>query len=284
MPIAKIADGRIRYEILGEGSQSIVVTPGGRGALEAVMPLGERLAEEGYRVLLHDRRNCGASDLMLAGRLSEQELWADHLFELLDRHNALPVIASGGSAGCRLSLLLALRHPEATRGLLLWSVTGGRVAAERLGYNYYGRFIEAAQRGGMHAVAETQFFAERIAQNPSGRERLLETDVDAFINLFSGWRGFFHAGAELPVIGGTEEKLRTIGAPACVVPVNDEVHPLLVGEHLAELLPDAEVHRLRSDEERNALAGKSMQEIRADSLRRLGDIYGDFLSRRFPIG
>ena len=52
------------------------------------------------------------------------------------------------------------------RGLLLWRVTGGRVAAERLARQYYSEYIELAQRGGMAAVCESEYFRERIAAGP----------------------------------------------------------------------------------------------------------------------
>ena len=69
-----------------------------------------------------------------------------------------------------MSLLLALRHPDAVKGLLLWHVTGGAVAAERLGYNYYEQFIEDAERDGMQGVVDSEFFAERIAETrPTAR-------------------------------------------------------------------------------------------------------------------
>ena len=151
-----------------------------------------------YRVIIYDRRNCGASDVVIGGDLSEQEIWADDLNELLSRIDASPAYVGGGSAGCRVALLLALRHPEAVKGLLLWHVTGGAVAAERLGYNYYEQFIEAAERDGMKGVVESDFFAERIAENPSNRERLLAMDVQEFITTMRRWRTFFTA--DKPVI------------------------------------------------------------------------------------
>ena len=52
-----------------------------------------------------------------------------------------------------------------------------------MGYNYYEQFIEDAERGGMKGVAESEFFAERIAENPANRERLLAMDVQEFIGV-----------------------------------------------------------------------------------------------------
>jgi 2-hydroxy-6-oxonona-2,4-dienedioate hydrolase len=58
---------RIRYELLGSGPL-LVLTPGGRFSYEfpGVRPLAERLAGR-YTVVLWDRPNCGASDIVLSG-------------------------------------------------------------------------------------------------------------------------------------------------------------------------------------------------------------------------
>ena len=47
-----------------------------------------------------------------------------------------------------MSLAFALRYPQAVRGLLLWRVTGGVFAAQRLAREYYGQYIAALQAGG----------------------------------------------------------------------------------------------------------------------------------------
>ena len=78
----------------------------------------------------------------------------------------LPAFVGGSSSGCRTALLFALRHPDAVRALLLWRVTGGRFACERLAQEYYGQFIEAAKQGGMAAVCEMEHWKERIAARP----------------------------------------------------------------------------------------------------------------------
>jgi pimeloyl-ACP methyl ester carboxylesterase len=273
MPTALIHGVNINYEVLGDQGPWVVLTPGGRNGMEGVRILGSRLTAAGYRVLLHDRRNCGASDVLIEGDKSEQEIWADDLYELLGRLDALPVIAGGGSAGCRLSLLLHLRHPGSVRMLLLWWVSGGPVAAERLGHNYYGQFIEAAQAGGMAAVCATDFFSERIAQNASNRERLMAMEPRHFIDVMTRWREFFWRSAHLPVIGVSEEQLRSIDLPACIVPGNDEVHPLAVGENAHRLIAGSELHYVLAPGDASpALSQEERQE-------RLAEIFTGFLAR-----
>src|SRR5205814_3051892 len=136
----------------GERGAWLALSPGGRRSLDMVRSLAQRMASAGYRVLLHDRRNCGLSDIVIGGEASEYEIWADDLYDLLSRLNALPAVVGGGSSGCRLSLLFALKYPAGVRALLLWRVTGGAFAAERLTENYYGQYIRAARQSGMAAV------------------------------------------------------------------------------------------------------------------------------------
>ena len=230
----------IHYEVMGSG-QPIVFIPGGRASKDLVRPVAERMASQ-YRVVIHDRRNCGASDIVIAGESSEQEIWVEDLAQFIRQFDMAPAYVGGWSAGCRISLLLAIRYPELVKGLLLGWVTGGSVAAEQLAYQYYGEFIEAADRDGMAAVAKTQFFAERIAENPANRERLLSMDVREFIEVMSCWRTFFTEASGQPVIGATEEQLAFIRAPTAIVAGNDEMHTLSAAQNLHRLLPQSEFH------------------------------------------
>lgn len=244
MPLMKVRGAAINYEVLGDRGPWVALAPGGRRAMDAVRGLAQLISASGYRVLIHDRRNCGASDVVIDGDESEYQIWADDLHEMLSQLGALPAYIGGSSSGCRLSLLFALRYPQAVRALLLWRVTGGRFAAERLAQQYYGQFIAAAREGGMAAVCATEHFRACIAARPENRKRLMDMDPARFTAVMAHWSDYFLAGADLPVIGATGEALRSIAAPACVVPGNDKTHSRPVGENLHRLLPDAELHVL----------------------------------------
>ena len=187
MPAATIRGAHIEYEVLGSKGPWVALSPGGRRPMAGVKSLAQRIAGAGFRVLIHDRRNCGASDVVVEGKQSEYEIWADDLYALLQKLDALPAFVGGGSSGCRLSLLFALKYPQAVRGLLLWRITGGLFAAKRLAHNYYGQYIAAAEKGGMAAVCETEHFRERIAARPQNRERILKIDVQRFIAQMKTW-------------------------------------------------------------------------------------------------
>src|SRR4051812_36567348 len=244
MPVANIRGVNLNYEVLGTHGPWMALSPGGRRALEVVKPLAQRMANAGYRMLIHDRRNCGLSDLAIGGDGSEYEIWADDLYELLSRLNALPAVLGGGSSGCRLSLLFALKYPQATRALLLWRVTGGAFAAQRLTENYYGQYIRAAQQGGMAAVCELDHFKERIEARPSNRQALMAMNPETFIAAMERWREQFGRAAALPVIGTSEKDLSSIRVPTCIIPGNDKTHNHAIGETAHRMIPGSELNDL----------------------------------------
>ena len=67
MPIAHVRGVNINYEVLGTGGSWVALSPGGRRALDNVKSLAQHVADAGYRVLIHDRRNCGQ---VYTGRLA----------------------------------------------------------------------------------------------------------------------------------------------------------------------------------------------------------------------
>ena len=244
MPIANVRGVNLNYEVLGTGGPWVALSPGGRRALDNVKPLAQRLADAGYRVLIHDRRNCGVSDIVIGADLSEYEVWADDLHALLSQLKAMPVVIGGSSSGCRLSILFALKYPHAVRALLLWRVTGGAFAARRLTENYYDKYIRAAREGGMPAVCALDHFKERIDARPSNRAVLMAMEPKAFITAMEGWREQFAKGAELPIIGASEKDLNSIKVPTCIIPGNDKTHNHAVAETAHRMIPGSELHDL----------------------------------------
>jgi pimeloyl-ACP methyl ester carboxylesterase len=244
MPVATVHGIDINYQVLGERGPWVALQPGGRRALAGVQSLGDKLAEAGCRVIVYDRRNCGASSVSFDGGNSENEIWVEDLRALLSQLDALPAYIGGSSSGCRLALLMALRNPADVRGLLLWRVTGGAFAAHRLVENYYSQFIAAAQHGGMEAVCRTEHFAEVIASNPANRQRLMALEPQRFIGIMEAWRRAFEEGAHHPVIGLSPADLRSLTMPACIIPGTDEVHPRGPGQVAHRLMPNSEYHEV----------------------------------------
>ncbi len=249
MPVANIRGIDINYQVIGDAGPWIMLTTGGRRGHEELVPLARRLAERGHRVVLHDRRNTGASDVIIEGDEGEEVIWTDDMHALMQKLGALPAYFGGGSSGARTSILFALRYPQAVRGLLLLRVTGGAFAAGRLPENYYGQFIRAAQQGGMAAVCATEHWKERIEANPRNGAYLRQLPAERFIAVLSKWRDIFLSGTHLPVMGVTEDELRSIKVPVIVIPGNDKTHSSASGLAAHRLIPGSELHRLAIEDQ-----------------------------------
>ena len=244
MPIADVRGVKIHYQIFGERGPWFAFVTGGRRGFTEFVPLAQKLAAEGCRVLLHDRRNTGASEVVIAGDEGEEEIWADDLIVLLGQLNALPAFIGGTSSGARMSMLVYLRHPHQVRGLILARITGGAFAAGRLPNMYYGQFIKAAREGGMAAVCATEQYQERIAANPANRDKLMAMDPAEYIRVMEHWLSIFLQGPRAPVMGLTDAQLGSIRVPTLIVPGNDNTHASGNGLAAHKLIPGSELFQL----------------------------------------
>lgn len=239
MATRDVRGAMLRYETFGEAGPWLALMPGGRRGFDELVPLARKLAQRGLRVLLHDRRNCGGSDIVIDGTLGEEEIWADDLADLLRALGATPAFIGGTSSGARTSVIVQRRHPQAVRGLILIRVTGGAFAAGRLPHIYYGQFIQAARENGMAAVCDMPDYQERIRMNPRNRDRLMAMDRDHYIRVMSHWLEVFQRGPAEPMLGVESDVLRAIQVPVMVVPGNDRTHGRLAGQAVARLIPGA---------------------------------------------
>lgn len=235
---------RLHYEIFGEQGPWLALVSGGRRSGAEFLPLARRISALGFRVVLHDRRNTGASQVLIEGERGEEEIWADDWVQLMQHLNAVPAFFGGGSSGARLALLTSLRHPDAVRGLLLLRITGGAFTAGRLPENYYGQFIRAAEQGGMAAVCATPFYQELITTDPANRDLLMAMDPQQYMAVMRHWLQIFLQGPREPVLGMTIEALRVIHVPTWVVPGNDKTHVSRHGREAAALIPGCELFEL----------------------------------------
>ena len=244
MPVAQVRGVNIFYQVIGDRGPWVALITGGRRGHDEFVPLAQKLAKGGYRVVLHDRRNTGRSDVLIEGDTPEEILWLDDLHELLKQLGATPTIVGGSSAGARTAMRYYIRFRNETRGLLLMRVTGGAFAANRLPEMYYGQFITAAQKGGMAAVCATEQYLERIAANPKNRDRLMAMDPKQYIAVMSNWREQFIESTKTEVFGMTDADLASISVPVVVIPGNDQTHASVNGRIAASKIPGAVLHVL----------------------------------------
>ena len=244
MPVASVRGVNIFYQVIGDRGPWAALITGGRRGHDEFVPLATKLANAGYRVVLHDRRNTGRSDVLIEGDVAEEILWLDDLHELLKQLGAIPSFIGGSSAGARTAMRYYIRYRNDTRGLLLMRVTGGAFAAGRLPENYYGQFIKAAEEGGMAAVCATEQWRERIAANPRTADYLRRLPPEQFIAVLSNWLKIFVAGKDLPVWGVTEAELGSIKAPTIVIPGNDKTHASVAARDIRKLIPGSRLVEL----------------------------------------
>jgi pimeloyl-ACP methyl ester carboxylesterase len=267
----------LRYEVLGESGPFAALIPGGRNGIDSIKPLAQRLARAGYRVLVHDRRNCGASDVAFDASASEDQIAADDLHALLQHRGMLPGIIGGSSSGARVALNFALRHPRSLRALLLWRVTGGAFAVRRLSEKYWTEFARIAEQGGMTAVCATEHFAELIRNRPWNRERLLALDPKHFIAVMHRWCELFQAGADMPLVGVSERDLRAITVPVCLIPGDDLTHRQQAAIDAGRLMPDCETHSVAGEDQQVDVSPAEEWQARE---AQIVQIFSDFLGRK----
>ncbi|OBI11579.1 hydrolase [Mycobacterium sp. E2462] len=228
MPAIEVNGGDVVYEILGGGGDLIVLTPGGRFSkdIEGLRPLAEALAAGGYRILLWDRPNCGASDVQFYGQ-SESHMRAETLRGLLGELGVDRCILAGGSGGARDSMLTAMLYPELVEKLVVWNIVGGVYGTFVLGSFYIIPSILAVRGTGMEGVAKVQEWRDRIEQNPANKQRLLDFDRDEFLKVMMRWLNAFVSKPGQTIPGVEDEMFDQIRVPTLIIRggENDLDHP-----------------------------------------------------------
>ncbi|MGH3594835.1 MAG: alpha/beta fold hydrolase [Mycobacterium sp.] len=228
MSSVEITGGNVVYEILGKSGDLIVLTPGGRFGKEipGLRPLAEALVVGGYRVLLWDRPNCGASDVQFYGQ-SESHMRAETLYGLLTKLGFGPCIIAGGSGGARDSMLTTMLYPELVTKLVVWNIVGGVYGTFMLGSHYVIPSILAARSGGIEGLLKVPEWRQRIEENPTNKQRFLDLDVDEFLKVMLRWLNAFVSKPGQTIPGVDDEMFDRIGVPTLIIRggENDWDHP-----------------------------------------------------------
>jgi pimeloyl-ACP methyl ester carboxylesterase len=224
----EVNGGNVVYEILGDAGDLIVLTPGGRFSKEipGLRPLAEALVAGGYRVLLWDRPNCGASDVQFYGQ-SESHMRAETLHGLLGALGVQRCIIAGGSGGARDSMLTTMLYPELVEKLVVWNIVGGIYGTFVLGSFYIVPSILAARGTGMDAVVKVSEWRDRIEENPDNKQRFLEFDKDDFLKVMLRWLNAFVSKPGQTIPGVEDEMFDRIKVPTLIIRggENDWDHP-----------------------------------------------------------
>ena len=93
----------------------------------------------------------------------------------------------------------------------------------------------------MAAVCATEQYQERIAANPSNKDRLMKMDPKKYIQVMSHWLQIFTRGPVKPMYGVTEAQLKSIKVPSIVVPGNDKTHSSVEGRAIQKAIPGSKL-------------------------------------------
>jgi 2-hydroxy-6-oxonona-2,4-dienedioate hydrolase len=218
MPAVTVNGGKVVYEILGTTGELIVLTPGGRYSkdIPGLRPLAEALVAGGYRVLLWDRPNCGASDVQFFGQ-TESHMRADTLHGLLTELDTGPVVLAGGSGGARDSMLTTMLYPELVTDLVLWNIVGGVYGTFNLGAYYVLPSLQTVRGLGVEGLLRMKEWRERIAGNPDNERRLRALDSAEFVKLSLRWLNAYVPKPGQTIPGVDDEMFERIRVPTLII-------------------------------------------------------------------
>ncbi|CAE7716788.1 ppsA [Symbiodinium pilosum] len=249
--MSKIENLELSWEMLGPevGPIEAVVTPRGQLSREAARPLAAALALHGKRVLLWDRRSTGNSSAWApldAESIPEQEVQdLARLLDILQAQSAerSPICLIGLSSGARLSAMFAARHPLSVSRLILLPTGDFYSVATLLAQAYYSDCADAAETGGMEAVAEAHgsHFQMLAKGSVRARDELLAADLMEFVSAMRQSQAFLERFQGEHLLGLHSFEVATLQVPVLVLHhgfEDDRLHALEDATALAEQLPD----------------------------------------------
>lgn len=232
----------VAYELIGDGPQAVTITPGGRFSMETpgVRELASDLAQQGYRVLIWDRPNCGASDISFEAECETFQN-ADALARIIRALGLGPALIYGASGGSREALVTAIRHPDCVSGVFCQWLSGGAIGISTLPIAYCANSVIAALIGGMEAVAALPEWQEQLARNSGNRARLLAWNVDEFVTKMHKWAEWFVPQPGVPIPCVAPGQLEALQVPVVILRsgASDPHHTRATSEKVAAAIPGA---------------------------------------------
>ncbi len=201
-----------------------------RGSLEPVIPLLQR----DFRLVLLDLPGFGDTAAVASGISEVAEQLAGAIHGLCGKERPL---VFGNGYGSFIALALALRHPSATRGLML---AGCGVRFDEGGRSAFRAMAEKASIGGLESIADIamrrlfpQEMASRMPDIVAERRRsFLSTNPTVF-------RSACHALANLDMSGQAKDLQVPLLAS---VGEFDEATPPIMAQDIARIVPIGKFH------------------------------------------
>lgn len=215
-------------------------------------PFCRLLADQGFFVIRYDNRDTGKSTSYPPGKPEYTfEDLADDAIRVLDSYNLEKAVIMGMSMGGMLTQMIALRHPERVRGIVLLASMYFAAGAENLPYSseevneFFASFGEKEPENEreLSEYAISQWLVTSKSSRPKDLEHIramIKLDIGRAANYASRVN---HSYAQ--VTGDELGRIAEIQAPALIIHgTEDVVIPYIHGEMLARTIPDSVLYTL----------------------------------------
>jgi pimeloyl-ACP methyl ester carboxylesterase/class 3 adenylate cyclase len=240
----------IAYQVLGEGSNDLVVVPPGLSVMEpswdwpAMADFWHQLATS-TRLIRLDKRGTGLSDRVTGVPTVEERM--DDVRAVMDAVGSERAAIFGASEGAPIATLFAATYPERVASLILFGAIVKWLAAPDFPWGYtneqqQGMFRYLADQWGSGLSGES-FFAPSLAKDPRGRE------YSAALERQAGTPGavatFIAMDAEIDI----RPVLPTVTVPTLVIHrTGDSVVRIEQGRYYADWIHGAKMLELPGDD------------------------------------
>ena len=228
---------RIHYEVTGRADGEPLLLIQGLGADRRGWAFQRFALGRRYRLYLVDNRGAGGSDKPQGPYDLEQ--MAEEALAVLDAEGVERAHVMGASMGGVLAQILAVRHPDRVRSLVL-ACTASRHHQWRV--DLLAEWASIAERRGMRALASR---AVRWLVGPRAHRRfhLPFRVLSPFVLNVPAHAFAAQARAILAFPDEIREELRSVAVPTMVIVGSQDIlTPLADSEELCELIPHAELH------------------------------------------
>lgn len=228
---------RIHYEVTGRADGEPLLLIQGLGADRRGWAFQRFALARRFRLYLVDNRGAGGSDKP-HGPYDLEEM-AEEALAVLDAEGVRSAHVLGASMGGVLAQILAVRHPERVRSLVLACTASRHLPWRR---DLLEEWAALAERRGMRALAG-KAVKWLVGPRQHRRFQLPFAVLSPFVLNVPAHAFAAQARAILAFPDDIRELLRSVVVPTMVIVGSQDIlTPLADSEELCELIPHAELH------------------------------------------
>jgi class 3 adenylate cyclase len=180
---ARNGDVHLAYQTVGSGPVDLLYVDAWVHHVEAVWEVPDfarllRRLSSFARLIHFDRRGTGLSDPVPLDRLPDVETQVDDAVAVLDAAGSSEAVVVGANEGTLVAILLAARHPERCRSLVLFATTaqhqkaGGKPIEEMEAFIELVRINQVSGNSGVDVLAPSRAGEERFDRDLARLQRL----------------------------------------------------------------------------------------------------------------